>query len=129
MRGLKVFLMVAVVVALVAPASVADAQHPGWVKIDCGKVVKAMGNTVVIRLDSNNKTKVFKKASGTFKISSTSPSRGECRLVTDDGGKGPSRHRLLHITLPDGRWVLREVGLIMGGEGRADEIEAALNTP
>ena len=63
MRGLKVFLMVAVVVALVAPASVADAQHPGWVKIDCGKVVKAMGNTVVIRLDSNNKTKVFKNVS------------------------------------------------------------------
>ena len=63
MRGLKVFLMVAVVVALVAPASVADAQHPGWVQIDCGKVVKAMGNTVVIRLDSTNKTKVFKNVS------------------------------------------------------------------
>jgi len=63
MRGLKVFLMVAVVVAFVAPASVADAQHPGWVQIDCGKVVKAMGNTVVIRLDSTNKTKVFKNVS------------------------------------------------------------------
>ena len=63
MRGLRVFLMVAVVVALVAPASVADAQHPGWVKIDCGKVIKAMGNTVVVRLDSDNKTKVFKNVS------------------------------------------------------------------
>ena len=63
MRGLKVFLMVAVAVALVAPASVADAQHPGWVQIDCGKVLKVMGNTVVIRLDSNNKTKVFKNVS------------------------------------------------------------------
>ena len=63
MRGLKVFLMIAVVVAFVAPASVATAQQPGWVKIDCGKVVKAMGNTVVIRLDSTNKTKVFKNVS------------------------------------------------------------------
>ena len=63
MRGLKVFLMVAVVVAFLAPASVANAQHPGWVQIDCGKVVKAMGNTVVIRLDSTNKTKVFKNVS------------------------------------------------------------------
>ncbi len=63
MRGLKVFLMVAVVVALLAPASLANAQHPGWVKIDCGKVLKAMGNTVVVRLDSDNKTKVFKNVS------------------------------------------------------------------
>ena len=63
MRGLKVFLMIAVMVAFVAPASVADAQHPGWVQIDCGKVVKAMGNTIVIRLDSTNKTKVFKNVS------------------------------------------------------------------
>jgi len=63
MRGLKVFLMVVVVVALVAPASLATAQQTNWVKIDCGKVVKAMGNTVVIRLDSTNKTKVFKNVS------------------------------------------------------------------
>jgi len=63
MRGLKVFLMVAVVVALVAPSSVASAQDTNWVKVDCGKVVKAMGNTVVIRLDSTNKTKVFKNVS------------------------------------------------------------------
>ncbi len=63
MRGLKVFLMVAVVVALVAPASLANAQQSNWVKIDCGKVVKVMGNTVVVRLDSNNKTKVFKNVS------------------------------------------------------------------
>jgi hypothetical protein len=55
--------MVAVVVALVAPASLATAQQTHWVKIDCGKVLKAMGNTVVIRLDSNNKTKVFKNVS------------------------------------------------------------------
>jgi len=63
MRGLKVFLMVAVAVALVAPASLANAQQPGWVKIDCGKVLKVMGNTVVVRLDSTNKTKVFKNVS------------------------------------------------------------------
>jgi LPXTG-motif cell wall-anchored protein len=63
MRALKVFLMVAVVVALVAPASIANAQRTNWVKIDCGTVVKAMGNTVVIRLDSTNKTKVFKNVS------------------------------------------------------------------
>ena len=63
MRGLKVFLMVAVVVALVAPASVATAQTSGMVKIDCGRVMKAMGNTVVVRLDSTNKTKVFKNVS------------------------------------------------------------------
>ena len=63
MRGLKVFLMVAVVVALVAPASVADAQHPGWVKVNCGTVVKAMGNTIVARLDDTGKTKVFKNVS------------------------------------------------------------------
>ena len=63
MRGLKVFLMVAVVVALVAPASVADAQHPGWVKVNCGTIVKAMGNTIVARVDSTNKTKVFKNVS------------------------------------------------------------------
>jgi hypothetical protein len=63
MRALKVFLMVAVVVALVAPASLATAQETNWVKIDCGKIVKVMGNTVVIRLDSTNKTKVFKNVS------------------------------------------------------------------
>jgi len=63
MRGLKVILMVAVVVALVAPASLATAQQTNWVKIDCGKVVKVMGNTVVLRLDSDNKTKVFKNVS------------------------------------------------------------------
>ncbi len=63
MRGLKVILMVAVVVALVAPASVATAQQSDMVKIDCGRIVKAMGNTVVIRLESTNKTKVFKNVS------------------------------------------------------------------
>jgi len=63
MRGLKVFLMVAVVVALVAPASVASAQHTGWVKVNCGTVVKAMGNTIVARLDDTGKTKVFKNVS------------------------------------------------------------------
>ena len=63
MRALKVFLMVAVVVAFVAPASVADAQHPGWVKVNCGTVVKAMGNTIVARLDDTGKTKVFKNVS------------------------------------------------------------------
>jgi len=63
MRGLKVFLMVAVVVALVAPASVANAQTEGMVRVDCGRVMKAMGNTVVLRLDSTNKTKVFRNVS------------------------------------------------------------------
>ncbi len=63
MRGLKVLLMVAVVVALVAPAGLANAQQSNWVKIDCGKVVKVMGNTVVVRLDSDNRTKVFKNVS------------------------------------------------------------------
>lgn len=63
MRGMKLFLMIAVVVAFVAPANVATAQQPGWVKVDCGTVVKAMGNTVVIRLESTSKTKVFKNVS------------------------------------------------------------------
>ena len=63
MRGLKMLMMVAVVVALVAPASLATAQQTNWVKIDCGKVVKVMGNTVVVRLDSDNRTKVFKNVS------------------------------------------------------------------
>ena len=63
MRGLKVFLMVAVVVGLVVPASVANAQTADMVKIDCGRVMKAMGNTVVLRLDSTNKTKVFRNVS------------------------------------------------------------------
>ncbi|MEL7208393.1 MAG: hypothetical protein AAGK32_09215 [Actinomycetota bacterium] len=55
--------------------------------------------------------------------------RSECVLVTDDGGKGPSRHRLLHLTLPDGQWVLREVGLVAGGEKNADEFAQALTGP
>jgi hypothetical protein len=60
---MRVFLMVAVVVALVAPASVANAQTSGMVKVDCGRIMKAMGNTVVLRLDSTNKTKVFRNVS------------------------------------------------------------------
>ena len=63
MRGLKVLLMVAVMVAFLAPASVASAQGAGWVKVDCGTVVKTVGNTVVMRLDSTNKTKVFRNVS------------------------------------------------------------------
>jgi len=63
MRGLKVLLMVAVVVALVAPASLATAQQTNWVKVNCGTVLKAMGNTIVARVDSTNKTKVFKNVS------------------------------------------------------------------
>ena len=63
MRALKVFLMVAVVVALVAPSSFATEKHPGWEQVGCGKVVKAMGNTIVVRLDSTNKTEVFKNVS------------------------------------------------------------------
>ena len=63
MRGLKVFLMVAVVVALVAPSSFATEKHPGWVQMDCGKILKVMGNTIVARVDSTNKTKVFKNVS------------------------------------------------------------------
>jgi len=63
MRGLKVFLMVAVVVALVAPSSFATEKHPGWEKVNCGKVLKAMGNTIVARVDGTNETKVFKNVS------------------------------------------------------------------
>ncbi len=63
MRALKVMFMVAVVVAFMAPAGVANAQQTDWVKVDCGTVVKTMGNTVVIRLDSTNKTKVFRNVS------------------------------------------------------------------
>ena len=63
MKSWKTWLVAAVVVAFVVPAGLAIAQHPGWVQVDCGKVVKAMGNTVVIRLDSTNKTKVFKNVS------------------------------------------------------------------
>lgn len=63
MRTARIFVMVAVVAAFVMPAAVADAQNTKWVKIDCGTVVKAMGNTVVIRLDSTNKTKVYRNVS------------------------------------------------------------------
>jgi LPXTG-motif cell wall-anchored protein len=63
MRAVKFFMMVAVMAAFMAPAGVATAQDSSWVQIDCGTVVKTMGNTVVIRLDSNGKTKVFKNVS------------------------------------------------------------------
>jgi len=63
MRGWKSYLVAVVVVGLLVPAGIATAQQSNWVKVDCGKVVKAMGNTVVIRLDSTNKTKVFKNVS------------------------------------------------------------------
>ena len=63
MRAIKMMLMVAIVVALLAPASIASAQQSNWVKVDCGTVVKTMGNTVVLRLDSTNRTNVFKNVS------------------------------------------------------------------
>ena len=63
MRSWKTWLVAMVVVAFVVPAGLATAQQSNWVKIDCGKVVKAMGNTVVVRLDSTNKTKVYKNVS------------------------------------------------------------------
>jgi hypothetical protein len=63
MRSWKTWLVAAVVVTFVVPAGVASAQQSDWVKIDCGKVMKVLGNTVVVRRDSTNKTQVFKNIS------------------------------------------------------------------
>ena len=58
MRGLKMFLMVAVVVAFVLPATTAVAQD--YEKVVCGKVLKVVGNTVVVRIDDTNKVHAYK---------------------------------------------------------------------
>ncbi len=53
--------------------------------------------------------------------------REECTVVVAGGGSGPSKHRLVHVSGPDGRWVLREVVELGGGGKRVDEFEAAMN--
>ena len=63
MRSWKTWLVAVVVVAFLVPAGLATAQDSTWVKVDCGRVMRTIGNTVVLRLDSTSKTKVFKNVS------------------------------------------------------------------
>jgi len=48
----------------------------------------------------------------------------ECTFVTEDGGKGPSKHRIVLATLPDQRWVMREFPMVGPGGKRADAFVA-----
>lgn len=63
MRNVKWALVAVVGLALVLPALPGAAQETVMVKAGCGKVLKAMGNTVVVRVDETNKTRVFKNVS------------------------------------------------------------------
>ena len=60
MRVVKVLFVVAVMVAVTAPATIAGAQESVMVKDGCGKILKVVGNTVVARIDSTGKVRVFK---------------------------------------------------------------------
>jgi hypothetical protein len=44
----------------------------------------------------------------------------ECTFVTEDGGKGPAKHRIVLATLPDHRWVMREFPMVGPVGKRAD---------
>ena len=50
-----------------------------------------------------------------------------CTIVTEDGGKGPSKHRVIVATLSDGRWVVRELVLVGGGAKRVDALVEAFS--
>ena len=46
-------------------------------------------------------------------------------LVSHQGGKGPSKHRSFHVTLPDGSFTLREVNNIGPMRKQAEAFEEA----
>ncbi len=68
MRSWKTWIVVAVVVAFLVPAAVASAQQTEYVKVNCGKVLKVVSNTVVARIDGTNEVKVFKNVSPDIKF-------------------------------------------------------------
>jgi LPXTG-motif cell wall-anchored protein len=61
---MRKWVLVAMVgLALVLPALPGSAQETTQVKEGCGQVIKVVGNTVVVRVDETNRTRVFKNVS------------------------------------------------------------------
>lgn len=63
MRNVKWVLILVIGLALILPALPGSAQQTTQVKEGCGQVLKVVGNTVVVKVDATNRTRVFKNVS------------------------------------------------------------------